>query len=90
MTNAKFTRLLQRCADAAERHHRLGSEVAQECLRRYGATAGDLDVDEIIDVLDLFGGEITAEEVDEAMDRARRLSAAAPTPAHPATPNPSP
>lgn len=70
MNNVDFTRLLQRTANASERHSNLCDEVNEECVQRYGITYSDADADSIIDVLDLGGGHITATEFDEAMQLA--------------------
>lgn len=68
MKDPDFTRLLTKCAKAAQKHHELMQSVAEECEARYGCHYSDLDADSLIDVLDLHGGEkFTAAEFGDIM-----------------------
>ena len=69
MKDSDFTKLLNRCSRAAEKHYQLMDQVNAECKRRYGCSYSDVDADLLIDQLDIHGGaeEITAESFDKQM-----------------------
>lgn len=68
MRDSEFTKLLTRCSKAAAKHYELMDLVNAECQRRYGCSYSDIDADQLIDVLDIHGGEnITAQYFDEQM-----------------------
>ena len=66
-TNTEFQRKLTQTASAAEKHHRLQTEIGKMFEERYGIHYSDVDCDSVIDCLDVNGGSITVEQVDEYM-----------------------
>lgn len=69
MTNAAFTKLLQKTARAYNRYDALYERARNEYVRRYGAAPGEHDNDQWIDSIEggcgrAFEG-ITTEDVDQ-------------------------
>lgn len=64
LTNA----FLRRVHSASIRHHELQRELGEAMTERYGCTHSDVDCDQLIDVLDMGGGETpTVADCDLAM-----------------------
>lgn len=67
MTDARFTKLLDRAAAAGRKHGQLLEKAEAEYERRYGKNPSDADDDQWIDAMTLAGGQpvgLTAAEVE--------------------------
>lgn len=60
-------RLLRRAATLAYQHSAVQHELTRAFNERYGCTYSDVDADQIIDVLDYHGGDLTVEQCDQIM-----------------------
>lgn len=63
-------RMLKRAARVAEEKTQIASSLSAAFMHRYGVTYSDIDADDIIDVLDYHGGELTVADCDRIMSAA--------------------
>lgn len=68
MKDEKFNELLGRLSRAIVRTNRLKNEVENQCIKRYGVSYIEANVEPIIDALEIMGSSnYTLEEFDSAM-----------------------
>lgn len=64
------TKLLQQAANITSRHMAMQHKLSEAFIERYGVTYSDADCDDLIEVLDYQGGEMTLKHADEQMTAA--------------------